>query len=218
MGYADAWREQEMFHARVVAGGDEALLFVEHPPVITFGRRAAESASHVVATRDVLLQRGVAIVESDRGGDVTFHGPGQLVGYPIVRLANHRLSVGAYVKALEHAVIRTLAEFDVAAYLEPGAIGVWVNDPNNPESSAKKICALGVRVKAGVSMHGIALNVTTDLSYFDLIVPCGLSGRGVTSLFEVLGNACPSMDLIKNTVARHVDICIRTGGRENAAP
>jgi lipoyl(octanoyl) transferase len=214
MAYNDAWREQEAAHAHVVAGGDETLLFVEHTPVITFGRRAAESASHVIASHELLTHNGIEVVESDRGGDVTFHGPGQLVCYPIVRLADHRLSVGAYVKALEYSVINTLKDFNIAAHLEPHAIGVWVNHPDHPHAPAKKICALGVRIKAGVSMHGIALNVTTDLSYFDLIVPCGLAGRGVTSMQSLLKETCPSITSIQQSLTHHIQTALHTGGRE----
>jgi lipoate-protein ligase B len=140
-----------------------------------------------VASADLLRQMNVEIIESDRGGDITFHGPGQIVAYPIVRLADRRLSVGAYVKTLEHAVIATLASFGVEARLDPGAIGVWTETP----AGLAKICALGVRIKRGVSMHGVALNVRTDLSYFNLIVPCGLAGRPVTSLEKVLDGVCP---------------------------
>ena len=182
-----------------------ALLLVEHPPVITLGRRAEVSAGHVVASRERLAAAGVDVVESDRGGDVTFHGPGQLVAYPIVRLADHRLSVGAYVKALEHAVLATLADFGVDGRLDPAAIGVWV-DAAGPGDGClmAKVCALGVRIKRGVSLHGVALNVTTDLAFFDLIVPCGLAGRAVTSLERLLGERCPTMTDAKAALARRV--------------
>ena len=207
--YRSAWTRQEEEHARVTAGGEPALLLVEHPPTITFGRRSADSAAHLVASREELTSRGVEVVESDRGGDITFHGPGQLVAYPIVRLADYRLSVGGYVKALEHAVIATLADFGLHGRLDPTAIGVWVPsdtvcDVADSGCLMAKICALGVRIKAGVSMHGIALNVATDLSYFDLIVPCGLANRPVTSLQHLLGNGCPTMADAKNAVSKHL--------------
>ncbi len=216
LDYRSAWAEQERVHAEVLAGGEEAILLVEHPPVITFGRRAEESAKHLVAGADLLAKMGVEVVESDRGGDITFHGPGQLVAYPIIRLADHQLSVGGYVKALEHAVIRALGEVDIRAQLEPGAIGVWVSpksppSPDHPDDQLAKICALGVRIKRGVSLHGIALNVTTDLSYFNLIVPCGLSGRPVTSMREILGEQTPSMDDVKKVVVESINFCVRSG-------
>ena len=219
LDYRSAWARQEEEHARVAAGDEPALLLVEHPPTITFGRRAADSASHLIATADQLAARGVEVVESDRGGDITFHGPGQLVAYPIVRLADYRLSVGGYVKALEHAVIATLADFGLNGRLDPAAIGVWVPSDTACEVAdtgclMAKVCALGVRIKAGVSMHGIALNVTTDLSYFDLIVPCGLANRPVTSLQRLLGDHCPSMAEAKSTLARHLAERFRRSSRQ----
>ena len=223
LDYAQAWAEQERIHAEVLAGAEEAVLLVEHPPVITFGRRAADSASHLIASRESLAAAGVQVVESDRGGDITFHGPGQLVAYPIVRLADHRLSVGAYVKTLEHAAIDTLAEFGIPAELDPSAIGVWTRTSGplplagGGENALAKICALGVRIKRGVSMHGIALNVTTDLSYFDLIIPCGLSNRPVTSMRQVLGERCPPMDTVKPAIVRNIAACLSRAGRHNAA-
>lgn len=213
LNYTDAWREQERVHAEVLSGTGEAILLVEHTPVITFGRRAEDSAKHLVASREYLDQLGVDLVESDRGGDITFHGPGQLVAYPIVRLADHRLSVGAYVKSLEHAVMQTLGELGVASFLDPGAIGVWVD---TRDKRPAKVCALGVRIKRGVSMHGIALNVTTDLSWFNLIVPCGITGKAVTSLAEIMGNRVPSMDELKRILVRRIAACVNEGVRNNA--
>ncbi len=214
LDYRAAWQKQEEAHARVLAGGEEEILLVEHTPVITFGRRAEDSARHLIASKDLLAKMGVEVVESDRGGDITFHGPGQLVVYPIVRLADHRLSVGGYVKALEHAVIRALSNMGISARLEPDAIGVWVDDhivdPVNrlPSPTPAKICALGVRIKRGVSLHGIALNVTTDLSYFNLIVPCGLNGRPVTSMQNILREKLPSMNQIKQHVTESIIFCV----------
>jgi lipoyl(octanoyl) transferase len=142
----------------------------------------------------------VEVVETDRGGQVTFHGPGQLVAYPIVRLAGHRLSVGAYVHGLEDAVAATLADFGVAAVRHPDKIvGTFVRGPGGV---LRKIAAVGVRVRQGATLHGLALNVTTDLSYFDLIVPC--EGDPVTSLSQELGNATPSMEAVKASLARRV--------------
>jgi len=197
LNYRDAWQRQEAIHAEVLAGAEEAILLVEHPPTITFGRRAADSASHLVASPDFLERSNVELVESDRGGDITFHGPGQLVAYPIVRLADHRLSVGAYVKTLEHSVIAALKPFGIDAFLDVCAIGIWTGKPS------AKICALGVRIKRGVSLHGIALNVITNLDYFNLINPCGL-GRPVTSMQKILGDRCPPMSDVKRVVAEQI--------------
>jgi len=200
MGYREAWERQECAHASVVEGGDEKLLLVEHRPVITFGRRAEAAAKNLVASGEKLKQMGVEVVESDRGGDITFHGPGQLVIYPIVKLNDHGLSVGAYVRRLEETMIGALGELGVSARKDKEAIGVWVE--------GKKICALGVRIKRGVSLHGVALNVTTDLRYFDLIVPCGLAGKGVTSLEKVLGKA-PAMEKVKRVVVEKMKEAFR---------
>ena len=250
--YRLAWLEQEAAHARVMAGGEPELLLAEHPPVITLGRRAAESAGHLVASAAELDGLGVDVVESDRGGDITFHGPGQMVAYPILRLADYRLSVGGYVKLLENTVIATLADFGVRGFLDASAIGVWVQtgtgrgDPgpgvhgppvdvppangpgahgvpvhappvhgrpeagppeqthDRPSRPPAKVCALGVRIKRGVTMHGIALNVVTDLRFFGLIIPCGLPGRGVTSLSQLLGDRCPTLQAVQQSFARHL--------------
>ncbi|MBV8780255.1 MAG: lipoyl(octanoyl) transferase LipB [Phycisphaerae bacterium] len=196
MPYRQAWDRQETCHADVLAGGEERMLLVEHPPVITFGRRPGVS-QHLIASDDQLARLGVEVVQSDRGGDITFHGPGQLVVYPIVRLADHHLSVSGYVRALERGVIGALNEIGIRAREESGAIGVWTD-------GGSKICALGVRIRRGVTLHGIALNVTTNLDYFQLIVPCGLVGRSVTSIALELGERAPTMDWMKNIVPRHL--------------
>jgi lipoyl(octanoyl) transferase len=146
---------------------------------------------------EVLRSRGVDVVPSDRGGDVTFHGPGQLVAYPIIRLIDHQLSVGGYVRALEGAVIQCLSDFGMAARKDDCAVGVWVDDGTG---ALAKICAIGVRVRRGVTLHGLALNVTTDLSFFDLIIPCGLVGRPVTSLRKLRGDQAPAMQRVKQAL------------------
>jgi lipoyl(octanoyl) transferase len=197
MPYRQAWERQQQVHAEVLAGGDERILLVEHPPVITCGRRPSVT-KNLLATPEYLQQLGVEFVESDRGGDITFHGPGQLVAYPIVRLLDRHLSVGGYVRRLEQGVIDALAELGITAQKDECAVGVWVDDGTG---TLAKICALGVRIRRGVSMHGIALNVTTDLNYFNLIVPCGLSCRPVTSIQKLLGDATPSMDYMKTLVS-----------------
>jgi lipoyl(octanoyl) transferase len=213
MPYRDAWARQEQVHAGVVAGDEEHLLLVEHPPVVTLGRRAGVDRN-LLATPEALAAAGVELVQSDRGGDITFHGPGQVVAYPVVRLNDHRLSVGGYVRALESAVIAALADLGVPACREDGAVGVWAGGPTPPvggtsanggESAAcsapGKLCAIGVRIRRGTSLHGVALNVTTDLNYFNLIVPCGLAGRPVTSVQRLLGPEAPGIDVARRTLA-----------------
>ena len=199
MPYRDAWREQERLHEEVVAGGPERLLLVEHPPVITFGRRAGVERN-LLASDEKLARLGVEVVQSDRGGDITFHGPGQVVAYPIVRLNDHALSVGAYVRTLERAAIEALGEIGITARRDDCAVGVWVDDGSGTGTLAK-VCAIGVRIRRGVSLHGLALNVATNLDYFDLIVPCGLHCRPVTSVRKLLRDAAPGVDNVKRVLA-----------------
>jgi lipoyl(octanoyl) transferase len=217
IAYRDAWALQERVHAEVVEGAEERVLLVEHPPVITFGRRPGVERN-VVAPQALLDARGVETVPSDRGGDVTFHGPGQLVAYPIVRLIDHRLSVGGYVRALERAVIDALARLNVPAQKDDCAVGVWTEDPPGSGTLAK-LCAIGVRVRRGVTLHGLALNVTTDLSYFDLIIPCGLVGRPVTSLQKLLGPLAPGMAQVKQALTDALpEALARTDDAANLRP
>ncbi len=186
-------------HEEVLAGADECLFLVEHPPVITYGRRPGVER-HLRATPQQLAQCAIDIVQSDRGGDITYHGPGQLVVYPIIRLADHGLSVSGYVHALEAAVIAYLHELGIAAHVDPAAVGVWVG----AGPAEAKICAIGVRIRRGVSMHGLALNVQTHLPHFDLIVPCGLTGRAVTSLARLLGPAAPTINQAKTRLIEYL--------------
>lgn len=166
--------------------GPAYLLLVEHdPPVITTGRRPA--AGQVLASPERLAREGIQTWATSRGGSVTYHGPGQLVGYPIVRLAAVGLGVREYVHALEDALIGLLARWDVAAGRAEGMTGVWVGE--------EKIAAIGVAVSRGVTYHGFALNVATDLSHFGLIVPCGLAGCSVTSLSRCLGRPVAVADV-----------------------
>ena len=195
--YAQALEAQRAAHARVLAGREHgcahAVLVVEHPPVVTVTRRP-DATSHVLATDEALAAAGVERCETDRGGDVTYHGPGQAVIYPIVDLQRLGIGIHAYIRALEEAAIRTCAAFGVAAHREPGATGVWAGDASTGAASTRKVAAIGVRVSRGVTMHGLALNVRPDLSHFALIVPCGLHGRQVTSLERELGDGCPSLE------------------------
>ncbi len=206
MNYRDAWAEQLRVHEEVVAGGPERLLLVEHPRVITMGRRG-DCQRHLLVSPERLAELGVELVQSDRGGDITWHGPGQLVAYPIVRLADHGLSVSGYVHRLEDAIIGLLEEKGIHGGAAPAAVGVWVPGPNGPA----KICAIGVRVRRGVTMHGLALNVCNDLADFRLIVPCGLKDRPVTSLVEQLGAAAPAMSCVKASLVRWLVRCLNKG-------
>lgn len=167
------------------------LLLLEHPPVITLGRNASET--NIVAPREFLASKGVELFETDRGGDVTFHGPGQLVGYPIfnlratdLRIGEPRMGAVDFVRKLEEALIRTCGDLGVVTERIPGLTGVWTQ--NTPPA---KIAAIGVHISRAVTSHGFALNVNTDLDYFKLIVPCGLAGKPVTSLEQELGRLRP---------------------------
>ncbi|MDY7108602.1 MAG: lipoyl(octanoyl) transferase [Planctomycetota bacterium] len=231
ISYADAYALQKELQAKVIAQREAAsgrsmyLLLLEHdPPMITVSRRPG-ARRHLTATDAQLAAAGVEVAETDRGGDITCHGPGQLVAYPILDLNLLGLRIHGYMRRLEQIVIDTLARFDIDAQRDPDATGVWVkrqdvktskrrteapragpspatraSDEPVP-SDAAKICAMGVRITRWVSMHGLALNVTTNLDHFDLIVPCGLAGRSVTSMHQLLGPACPSMDEVKRAIA-----------------
>ena len=199
LDYRAAWVRQEELHAEVLAGGEEVVLLVEHPPTITLGRRAAVSAEHLKATPQELKNLHVAVVESDRGGDITFHGPGQVLAYPILRLADRSLSVGGYMRQLQEAVVDAVKPFHIDGHLDPAAPGVWVDDPAHDQPA--KLAAVGVRVRRGVTLHGLALNVETDLSFFDLIVPCNLP-RPVTSLHKLLHDRAPSLQAVKGVLGR----------------
>jgi len=157
----------------------DLLLLVEHPHVLTLGVRGDGGRSHILATRDALAARGIEVHETGRGGDITYHGPGQIVGYPILDLKPDRCDVHRYVRDLEEVLIRTAADYGVQASRVEGLTGVWVG--------REKLAAIGVRISRWITSHGFAFNVATDLSYFDLIVPCGIPDRGVTSLERLLG-------------------------------
>jgi lipoyl(octanoyl) transferase len=178
----------------------DVLLLVEHPPVLTLGRNAHRQ--HVVASDELLARRGISLFETNRGGDVTYHGPGQLVGYPILHLRSFTPPIGIveYLRKLEEVLIRTCADYGVLTQRAPGRAGVWTMPGG--AIAEKKIAALGVHVARGVTTHGFALNVTTDLKDFELIVPCGIRDRGVTSI-EAEADATPSLDQAANSVSRH---------------
>ena len=180
IGYDEAWAlQRELVAARQAGAAPDTLVLLEHPPVITLGR--AGEAARLLGSRAELARRGVGFVETDRGGDITFHGPGQIVGYAIVDLAMRGRDLHRYLRDLESVLILALAEFGIRAGRVEGLTGVWVGDA--------KVAAIGIRVSRWVTHHGFALNVDTDLSYFDLIVPCGIADKRVTSMEALLGRA-----------------------------
>lgn len=178
LGYEEALHLQRQRVAQRKAGEiPDTLQLLEHPHVYTLGRNAKRK--HLLVSPEYLLLRGAEVYETDRGGDITYHGPGQLVGYPILDLTQHRRDISWYMRSLEEVFIGVAADFGVHASRLAGAAGVWVGD--------KKLVAMGVHVSRWITSHGFAFNVSTDLSYFDYIVPCGLHGKGVTSLEKLLG-------------------------------
>ncbi len=183
VGYREAWAYQHRLVAERAAGSiGDRLLLLEHPPVLTLGRHA--TAAHVRATREELEARGIELIQVERGGDVTYHGPGQLVAYPIVNLSEAGLFVRPFVRALEAAMSDTAASYGVIAGRRDAYPGCWCD----PDSAApRKLGALGLKVERGVTYHGIALNITTRLDDFELIDPCGLAGIAVTSIAQEAG-------------------------------
>ena len=193
--YAEALELQRgLARARIAGTLDrDALLLLEHEPVITLGR--SSKARHLLASPELLRARGVQVFEVERGGDVTFHGPGQLVGYPIVDLKEHRKDLHWYLRQVEQALIDALATFGIAAERNAGYTGVWT------QGGARKIASIGVHARDWVTWHGFALNVSTDLSYFDLIVPCGIQEVTMTSVQRELGARGPTGQEVANAVS-----------------
>jgi lipoyl(octanoyl) transferase len=229
LDYATALRlQQKLVGLRKDSRIGDVLLLLEHSPVITLGRNA--KAANVIAPSDLLQQRGVEVFDCDRGGDVTFHGPGQLVGYPIFDLRGFSaddarrktLGVIEYVRRLEEVLIRTCADFQIPAERIPGLTGVWTSNNDGgatgvparpleahpPQTTSPrpkgqaKIAAIGVHISRSVTSHGFALNVNTDLSYFDLIVPCGIVDKPVTSIARELGDLVP-LEQVAQSITRN---------------
>lgn len=199
--YGKAFRLQRtVAQARDAGDMSDALILLEHPPVITLGRRA--NRANVVAAEELLRTEGVAVYQSTRGGDVTYHGPGQIVGYPILKLRELRLGAAAYVHGLEAMLIDLLGGFGLEARRDPKYVGVWVGE--------EKVAAIGVAISAGVTMHGFALNVEPNLSHFRLINPCGITDRGVTSMARLLGRSVT----VEEVQPRLIESFARTFGME----
>ena len=170
--YESAWQQQRELHSSRLAGEiEDTLVLLEHPPVYTLGKN--------VGKENLLDPMDAEVIQSDRGGDITWHGPGQIVGYPIFNLEDHKKSVSWYMRSLEDVIIKTLAHFDISSDRIKGMTGVWVGDG--------KVCAMGVRLSRWVTMHGFALNVAPNMSYFGGMIPCGIQGKRVVSMKELLG-------------------------------
>ena len=182
------WRQQDLI--------EDTLLLLEHTPVITLGRRA--DRAHILATPQSLESEGIVVHQTERGGDVTYHGPGQLVGYPILRLRSHNIGASDYMHRLEEVIMRALADYGLAAHRREREIGVWVGD--------RKIAAFGVRIKRGITFHGFALNVCPDMLHWSLIVPCGIADRGVTSMAMEICSAPPISDVRQRVVSHFEEL------------
>lgn len=176
--FAECWEiQKQIFHLREKNEIDDVLLFTEHENVYTLGKSADEN--HLLATEFELKEKNIKTYSIDRGGDITFHGIGQIVVYPIIKLSNYYEDIHRYLREIEETIILTLSDFGIKSKRNDGYTGVWVND--------EKIAAIGVKVSKWVTMHGVALNVNTDLNYFDRIIPCGIFHQGVTSMEKILG-------------------------------
>jgi len=197
IGYAQAWELQKRVVAARKAGAiEDMLLLCEHPHVITLGRNGKRT--NLLATESVLRQKGVEYFETSRGGDITYHGPGQIVGYPILNLGAIKRDVVWYVRQLEEVMIHAAADFGITAQREAGKTGIWVGEG----AAAEKLAAIGVHISRWVTSHGFAYNVATDLRYFDLIVPCGIAERRATSLEKLLERQVRLEDA-KQPLAKH---------------
>jgi len=176
----------------------DTLLLLEHPHVLTLGVRGDGGRSHILATQEALASRGVDVFETGRGGDITYHGPGQIVGYPILDLKPERCDVHRYVRDLEEVLIRVAGDYGLAAERVKGLTGVWIG--------GEKLAAIGVRIARWITSHGFALNVSTELDYFNLIVPCGIRDRGVTSLSRLLGRTVDRAEVEDKLIQRFTEI------------
>ena len=203
--YAEVLAFQRDAAARRISGeiDQDLLILVEHPPVVTLGRRKADNKLPV--SEEFLRSRGIELFEVERGGGVTFHGPGQLVGYPIFDLQRHKLDLHWYLRQVEEALIRTLAAYDIPAERNAGFTGVW--------TAGRKIASIGVHARTWVTWHGFALNITTDLSYFNLMTPCGIDGVVMTSMSQERADRPISIDAVATETAKQFATLFGLGTR-----
>jgi lipoyl(octanoyl) transferase len=196
--------QHQLVEARKAGAVPDVLLVCEHPHVITLGRNGHRE--HLRASEHLLRQMKVEFHTTDRGGDITYHGPGQIVGYPILDLAEHRRDIRWYVDELEEVMIRASADFGVTAKRREGCRGVWVDAPSVPLPVDEKLGALGVHLSRWITSHGFAYNVSTDLRFYDLIVPCGIVGKGVTSLERILGRGVEPAQVSPRLISHFAEV------------
>jgi lipoyl(octanoyl) transferase len=216
ISYTDGYAlQQRVVAARKAGTIEDVLLLCEHPHVITLGRNGKRE--NLLASEHVLRQKGVEFHATNRGGDITYHGPGQIVGYPILNLTNMKTDVHWYVRTLEQGMIRASSDFGVTAFRIPGKTGIWVETEGQDGASEEKLAAIGVHISRWVTSHGFAYNVLTDLRYFDLIVPCGISDRKATSLEKLLSRSVPLWEVkprLVDHLAELFSLAPRTLSRE----
>ena len=199
--YADALALQHrLVDARKRGELNDVLLLLEHPPVFTLGRNANDS--NIIASPDFLQEQGIDVFRVERGGDVTYHGPGQLVGYPILDLHNFRMDVGWFVRSMEELLIRTLADFGIQGKRIEKLVGVWVDTPNGEA----KVVQIGARIEQWITYHGFALNVNPNMQHFDFIIPCGISDKQVTSMTRLLNRPLDMREVRERVAARFAEV------------
>lgn len=211
LDYETAYQRQIEHHTQILESREThdpqiaRIMMIEHPPLITVTRRP-NAPAHILSSEIQLAQHGIALHQTDRGGDVTYHGPGQLVSYPIVDLSALKLRIHDYIRILEHAVIDTLAHYDIHAHTDPSATGVWIDPTHNPQhhfdsDQPAKICAIGVRVRRWITLHGLALNLNPNMDHYTHIVPCGLTNRPVISMSQILTESnIPTMNQLADVL------------------
>lgn len=196
-GYRQMWDMQRTLYQRVLSeNAGPYLILTEHDPVITIGKSG--SRQNLLVNTRYLETRGIDVIENDRGGDITFHGPGQIVGYPIINLADFKKDIHWYLRSLEEVIIKTLDLFGLKSIRNDGLTGVWIEN--------RKICAIGVKTSRWITMHGFALNVNTELDHFDLIVPCGIRDKSVTSISSELGNTIDLNDVMNKVISQFENV------------
>jgi lipoate-protein ligase B len=199
--------QEKLLASRKSGAISDVLLLLQHPSVFTMGLSGADE--HIIVPKEALIEEGIPVFSTNRGGDVTYHGPGQIVGYPILSLRENGLTVHEYVWNLEEVVIRTLADYEIDGHRVSELRGVWVG--------AEKVCSIGVRVSGAITMHGFALNVNTDLKYFSYIVPCGITGVSMTSIAKLLGHEV-AIEETQKILLRHFSLVFRVTLQNSERP